>query len=113
MNLPIPKGIKPKRNKPKRLKAPKHLEYVSTLACCCCGKMPVEVHHLIGRYGVKTPARGWGLRAGDNFVIPLCPECHRQGVHGIMGEVNFLKNFKVDGIVLANKLWEKTNGNKD
>jgi hypothetical protein len=42
---------------------------VAQLACVCCGRFAVQVHHVIhGRFAQR--------RAGDKDTIPLCPPCH-------------------------------------
>ena len=100
----IPKGVKPKRIKPKRTSNKKHLEFVSTLPCCICGKFGVQVHHLLR----ADPKRGAGRKAGDEFVIPLCHH-HHQGLHLCGGEGFYLGQHGIDGVALAAKLWEANN----
>ncbi len=100
----IPKYPKHGRMKPKRLQSKKHLEFVASKPCCICGALGVACHHLIGNYGPEGPIRGWGLRAGDNFVIPLCQKCHGE-LHANGNERGYLALFGVDGITVASKLW--------
>jgi len=103
----IPKGKKPRRIKSKRTSDKKHLEYVASLPCACCGRMPVEIHHLLR----ADPARGMGRKAGDEWVIPLCPAHHRN-LHMNGNEVAFLKRFGVYGPEIAEKLWRTSCENK-
>lgn len=103
----IPKAPKRNRIKPKRLQDRKHLERVAGLDCCCCGRSPCQAHHLIGNYGKDGPVRGWGLRAGDKFTIPLCPVCH-QNLHNDGNEQRYLAQFSVDGLAMAMKLWSES-----
>jgi hypothetical protein len=52
-----------------------HLERVQSLGCIIC-RRPAEIHHL--REGV-----GKGQKSNHFRVIPLCPEHHRTGGHGV------------------------------
>ena len=98
-----PKGTKTARMKPKRLHDRKHLDYVAEKPCCCCGGFPVEVHHLLK----ADPKRGMGRKAGDNFVVPLCPFCHRM-VHNHGNETLIFEQYGVDGPKLAAELWSES-----
>lgn len=106
--LLIPKGIKPKRNKPGRVKDKRHLAHVATKPCCCCGGVSGPPHHLLR----GDPKRGMGRRAGDDFTIPLCKghhdELHNCGLHGLGDEKKFLAHHGVDGVALAKQLWAET-----
>lgn len=99
----IPKGKKPKRIKKGRVKDEKHLANVRQMPCCCCGApSPSQPHHLR-----RAPGTGMGLKAGDNWVIPLCYLCHDE-IHHVSGdEIGFLEDHGVDGIALARNLWVK------
>ena len=44
---------------------------VVDLGCLIC-EMPAEIHHI-------TTARGFGGRASNDNVLPLCPRHHRLG----------------------------------
>lgn len=98
----IPKRQKVGRIKPKRLQDKRHLHFVAGLACCCCKRKPVQCHHLL-----RGPVRGIGLRAGDDQVIPLCPECH-QKLHHSGDEIGFLTGHGINGMALAAKLWKES-----
>jgi hypothetical protein len=61
----------PKPEKPVRgTKAAKeHMGLVAQLACVCCNRYAVEVHHVImGRFACR--------KASDFDTIPLCPADH-------------------------------------
>jgi len=109
----IPKGKKPGRTKPRRKPDKAHFEKIATTPCCCCGKWPVHVHHLLRiELGMllKYPGRhqhSAGKKAHDAWAIPLCPDCHLLGVHGPEGETAFLERHGVDGPRLAEKLYGK------
>lgn len=102
---PSPKGIKTGRIRPKRLQDGKHLAFVAEKPCCCCGASPVEVHHLLR----ADPKRGTGRKAGDNYVVPLCPFCHWM-VHNHGNETFIFEQYGVDGPKLAAALWEESHG---
>lgn len=58
-----------------------HLERMAALGCIVCrrqgyGKTPAEIHHLRANQGM-------GQRASDFEAIPLCPQHHRLGGHGV------------------------------
>jgi len=103
----VPKGKKPGRMKPKRKRNAKHLAFVAKQPCCCCGRVGVSVHHLIGYYGEDGPITGKGLRADDRWTIPICYEHHQgqSGLHSNGNEEKFLKAYGVNGPQLARILW--------
>ena len=96
----VPKGKKPRRIKPKRLHDKAHLAFVAQLPCVVCGMMPVVCHHLLR----GDPKRGMGRKAGDDYVIPLCPSCHT-ALHNHGNETAFLEARGVDGLKAARKVW--------
>ena len=53
----------------------RYLEAVAELGCMVCAS-PAEVHHI-------RAGQGMAQRAGNHLVIPLCPEHHRIGGHGV------------------------------
>jgi hypothetical protein len=52
-----------------------HLTRVAALGCIICER-PAEIHH------IRT-GQGKGQRAGDDQVLPLCPDHHRHGGYGV------------------------------
>ena len=98
----------------KRIVDKKHLEYVASLPCfiaragfySCNG--PIQVHHLLKTSDGK---RGWGLKAGDDQVIPLCMFHHAQ-LHTKFGnEIKFLKHYgfkETAAQEYAKQLWERS-----
>jgi len=93
------------RIKPKRFVDELHLANVRAMPCCCCGAGgPSHAHHLL-----RGPVRGMGLRAGDEWVIPMCHMCHSD-LHDRSGdEVSFLAGHGIDGVALAKELWRESN----
>ena len=88
--------MKPIRNK-------KHLARIAEKACCCCGQMPVQVHHLL-----RGGNRGMGMRNGDDMTIPLCFRHHTE-LHAAGNETAFLGMFGINGPKLAAQHWRETN----
>lgn len=99
----------------KRLVDKEHLLKVSKKPCMISKagfythKGPIQVHHLLKPSDGK---RGWGLKAGDDQVIPLCM-FHHQELHTKFGdEFKFFKHYgmkETAGQEYAKELYE----NKD
>jgi hypothetical protein len=57
-----------------------YLDAVASLGCIACREAghntPAVIHHI-------RAGQGMAQRAGNALVIPLCPEHHNQGGHGI------------------------------
>jgi len=65
-----------------------HLAKVAALGCIICQRQ-AEIHHI--RHGV-----GMGQRSKHDKAIPLCPDHHRTGGHGVAlhaGQKTFEANF--------------------
>lgn len=68
---------------------PQYLAYIRRQPCLIC-RRPAEPHHLRGlRYGSGT-----GLKAPDEWAVPLCPDHHRElHDHGVK---TFCSNHQVN-----------------
>lgn len=83
-----------------------HMNRVAALFCVACrnaglGDSPAELHHI----GNGT----MGKRASNHEVIPLCPNHHRLGGHGVAvhaGRKAFEANFGTERNLLAQTLRE-------
>lgn len=58
-----------------------YMEAVAALGCVVCrnqgqGHQPAQVHHI-------RQAAGMGQRSPHTLTIPLCPEHHQTGGHGV------------------------------
>jgi hypothetical protein len=72
---PAPKPQKPVRG---TAEARRYMAAVAQLACICCGRFAVQVHHAIhGRF-----SQG---KASDFDTLPICPE-HHDMLHQRPGE---------------------------
>lgn len=56
-----------------RLRDPSYLSHIRQMPCLVCGRSPSEAHHLL-----RGRERGVSLKAGDDWVVPLCNQHHRQ-----------------------------------
>lgn len=88
---------------------PWHLARVRALPCCIpgCRGNRVEPHHLTY---VQPKARG--LKAGDQWTVPLCRAHHRAGfrdsLHSRGNERAWWAGQRVDPIRLAICLWRES-----
>ena len=72
--------------KPVRIRDKAHLKFVAELPCLVCGAKPCQAHHLL-----TAQPKGRGLRAGDQWSVPLCPQHHRM-LHDDGNERRFFEN---------------------
>lgn len=105
-------NFKPKLEKKKRRRTPvekrdgKDPDYLAKLRqmpCVVCkAPAPSEIHHL-----KATGERGGALRSGDKWGLPMCHDCHINGVerHGSRREVSWFQHNGIDPLTLANSLW--------
>ncbi len=66
-----------------------YMSDVAELGCVICQR-PAEIHHI-------TTGVGMGQRASNHDIIPLCPDHHRLGGHGV-------------AIHAGKQTWEKKHG---
>ena len=76
--------------KTERIKDKKHLEFVATqLPCIITGSdHGIQAHHLL-RDDMQRISRGTGMRAQDNFVVPMRHDKHTD-LHMNGNEVQYL-----------------------
>jgi hypothetical protein len=84
---------------PRRIRASEHLEYVATLPCLVCGRVPAQAHHL--RF---AQPRALGSKVSDEWVVPLC-NLHHRALHDCGAEETWWKAHSIDAIVEGEKLW--------
>lgn len=95
------RGGKRKINKRENMDT-RHLDMIRRLPCCLCGRAADHAHHL--KEGTK--ARGAGMRATDNFAVPVCWQCHEEVER--LGSRNERAHFSargIDSLDLAAALW--------
>ena len=88
---------------PRRRRSKAHLRFVATMPCVICSKQPCQAAHI--RYGY---AGAMGLKPGDNLVVPLCPDHHRQQHASDLGERGWWAHQHIDPIKEAEKLWARS-----
>lgn len=74
-----------------------YLDRVASLGCVICNHLGVEngeaeIHHIRLGQGMSQRAEHW-------LTVPLCPYHHR-GQHGVHGDRQSLRQFKLDEIDL-------------
>lgn len=83
-----------------------HLACIRKLPCCVCLKMPGgEAHHL-----KATGQRGMGMRSPDKEAVPMCNDCHINGVEraGSKNELAWFEKRGIQALDLAKALWDST-----
>jgi ERF superfamily len=89
-------------SEPRRYRDRAHLSFVSAHPCLICGRRPSDAHHL--RF---AQPRALGRRVSDEYAVPLCRSHHRV-LHRQGDEAAWWQANKVDPIVVAQELWQRT-----
>lgn len=88
-----------------RQKDDKHLDFIRSLPCVCCGNdIETEAAHLRAaapQYGKRYT--GKSEKPSDKWTLPLCGRCHRQQ-HDI-GEIQFWEANRINPFILAMSLF--------
>jgi hypothetical protein len=87
---------------PRRYRDREHLRFVTQPACLVCGRKPSDAHHLR-----RVQAQALGRKPSDEYVVPHCRVHHRAG-HRVGDERTWWKQFGVEPIKVARKLWGHT-----
>lgn len=90
------------RPEPRRLRDKQHLRFVALQPCLACSKRPADAHHL----GFAQP-RALGLKASDEFTVPLCREHHRD-LHHSGNEQSWWHEMGIDPLLVARNLWDRS-----
>lgn len=83
-----------------------HAALIRMLPCCICWKTPGgQIHHL-----KATGMRGAGMKSPDKFGLPMCEECHLQGVEraGSKNELSWFSKRGIEALELCAALWAGT-----
>jgi DNA recombination protein Rad52 len=86
---------------PKRIRDSEHLEYVATLPCLVCGRVPSQAHHL--RF---AQPRALGSKVSDEWVVPLC-NLHHRALHDVGNEEVWWRAHNIDAAAEAGRLWRE------
>jgi hypothetical protein len=88
----------------KRLRDPAHRQYVASLPCLICGRMPSQAHHL--RF---AQLRSMGSKVSDEWTVPLCG-IHHRALHAVGEEEKWWEEVGIDAKGLAERLWRQSRG---
>ena len=96
------------QKEPKPIRSKAHLDFIRSLPCLLCDiqQHPTEAAHVnysdhkAGKFNAR------GIKAGDQWTVPLCSECHRgrNGQHS-HGEREFWQDRGIDPLNIASALW--------
>ena len=89
---------------PKRIRDKNYLEFVATLPCIVCGRIPTHAHHL--RF---AQPRAMGKKVSDEWVVPLC-NLHHRSLHDAGREEDWWEKQNVDPLGIAEDLWDNHRG---
>lgn len=89
-------------SEPRRLRDKQHLRFVALQPCLACSKRPADPHHL--RF---AQPRALGLKASDEFTVPLCRQHHRE-LHRSGNEVAWWHEMGIDPRPVARDLWQRS-----
>jgi ERF superfamily len=85
---------------PRRIRNKAHLKFVAEQPCLICGRRPSDAHHL--RF---MQPRALGLKASDEFTVPLC-RIHHRAVHRASDEQACWQEARIDPLNIAQQLWQ-------
>lgn len=83
-----------------------HAALIRKLPCCVCPTTPGgQIHHL-----KATGLRGAGMRSPDKCGVPMCAQCHLEGVEraGSKNEIAWFQKRGIEALDLAAALWAAT-----
>jgi hypothetical protein len=91
-----------------RVRSKSHMAYVAAQPCIVCLWQYVQVHHLT----CSPDPKARGLKAGDNWTLPLCNEHHLAGFPGSLhddgNERRWWAAHGIDPIAAAEQLWAES-----
>lgn len=85
------------------------LDLIRSMPCCNCGALPRSqvAHSNFGEHG-----KGRGIKADDDYTIPLCHNCHRKfdtysmGLNREQSKAKFNEWLKLTNLWLTQKATE-------
>ena len=87
-----------------RIRDKTDLEYVATLPCIVCGRIPTDAHHL--RFAQpRAMGKKMGKKVSDEWVVPSC-NLHHRALHDAGREEDWWAKQNVDPLIIADDLWE-------
>ena len=93
-----------------RVRSPGHLSHLRTLPCSIfgCFDQLIEAHHLT----CSPDRKARGLKAGDNWGVPLC-RFHHRALHQAGAESKWWTEQGIAPVPLAEFLWRTSPANPD
>jgi hypothetical protein len=79
-----------------------HRRFVATQPCLICGRTPSDPHHI-----KFAEHRAMGRKVSDRFTVPICRLHHRE-LHRRGDERIWWQQRKIDPLIIAASLWERT-----
>jgi len=89
---------------PRRLRDQAHRQFVATLPCLICARMPSQAHHL--RF---AQPRSMGSKVSDEWTVPLCT-LHHRALHAVGSEESWWADVGIDAKGVAEQLWQQSHG---
>ena len=89
---------------PKRIRDASHLQFVASLPCLVCGRLPSQAHHL-----KFAQPRALASKSSDEWTVPLCL-LHHRALHDVGSEETWWEEQGVDAKGEAQRLWHRTQG---
>ncbi len=89
---------------PKRIRDASHLQFVASLPCVVCGRIPSQAHHL-----KFAQPRALASKPSDEWTVPLCL-LHHRALHDVGSEETWWEEQGVDAKGEAQRLWHRTQG---
>ena len=84
-----------------RIKDKNYLKWVASNPCILCQQNGCNAHHIT--YAIP---RGFGLKVGDQFTLPLCVKHHHQLHNCGMSERDFWTKIDIEPIELSRIFYE-------
>jgi hypothetical protein len=92
--------------RPVRRRDKAHRQFVASLPCIVCGRVPSDAHHL--RF---AQPRAMSRKSSDEFTVPLCRVHHRE-IHRRGSEVTWWEEVKINPLEVAERLWRERHGSE-
>jgi DNA recombination protein Rad52 len=89
---------------PKRIRDASHLQFIASLPCLVCGRIPSQAHHL-----KFAQPRALASKPSDEWTVPLCL-LHHRALHDVGAEETWWEEHGIDAKGEAQRLWLKTQG---
>lgn len=101
--FPLSHGLKRPREKDEA-----HLKFIRGLPCLICGSIGEAAHVRYGSNAHGKRETGAGEKPSDKYVVPLCPDHHRNGKDSqhASGERRWWQSAGIDPIVISALLFQ-------